>query len=310
MDESHRPSAHLLAALPPELPPDSLAHKETARAVARRSFSTCATAKPAARRPGANRMPSTSSAAPRFAPSQGNQGAQPIPKPKTTMYEMRIRIVPPDMERNYHAGRFNVSGGARVLHSPQNRQWRAGLAVAKCDEVRRATRPFTPAEPDLTRRLFSALAPRYARLMPDRSLSPPTVADAVGPAHTTVPKSAPTPAVTPIASAPQNVTRMAPVDIPAPPARAASAPSTARKSSDDAATMTIRCVSDAAIATASGRAPPMAELAADASAAWSGRAWRAVVMPSSSRAWAPSASCAMSCSATCFASAGSRARPT
>lgn len=51
-------------------------------------------------------------------------------------------------------------------------------------------------------------------------------------AHTTVPNKAPTPAVIPMASAPQNVTRIAPGKISAPPARAASAPSSARKSSE------------------------------------------------------------------------------
>jgi P-type Mg2+ transporter len=51
-------------------------------------------------------------------------------------------------------------------------------------------------------------------------------------AHTTVPNKAPTPAVIPIASAPQNVTRIAPGIMSAPPARAANAPSSARKSSE------------------------------------------------------------------------------
>jgi hypothetical protein len=51
-------------------------------------------------------------------------------------------------------------------------------------------------------------------------------------AHITVPNKAPTPAVMPIASAPQNVTRVAPGIISAPPARAANAPSNARKSSE------------------------------------------------------------------------------
>jgi hypothetical protein len=31
------------------------------------------------------------------------------------MYEMRIRIGAPDMERNYHAGRFDVSGGSTLI---------------------------------------------------------------------------------------------------------------------------------------------------------------------------------------------------
>ena len=51
-------------------------------------------------------------------------------------------------------------------------------------------------------------------------------------AHTSVPNKAPTPAVIPMASAPQNVTRIAPSIVSAPPARAANAPSNARKSSE------------------------------------------------------------------------------
>lgn len=47
--------------------------------------------------------------------------------------------------------------------------------------------------------------------------------------YTTVPKSAPTPAVIPMARAPQNVTRIAPAATPAPPTRAATPPRRARK---------------------------------------------------------------------------------
>lgn len=50
--------------------------------------------------------------------------------------------------------------------------------------------------------------------------------------QTTVPNSAPTPAVTAIASAPQNVTRIAPAVTPAPPTRAAIPPRSARKNND------------------------------------------------------------------------------
>lgn len=46
--------------------------------------------------------------------------------------------------------------------------------------------------------------------------------------QTTAPNSEPTPAVIAIASAPQKATRHAPASMPAPPARAATAPSTAR----------------------------------------------------------------------------------
>ena len=47
--------------------------------------------------------------------------------------------------------------------------------------------------------------------------------------YTTVPKRAPTPAVSPMASAPQKVTRTAPAVTGAPPVRAANPPRTARK---------------------------------------------------------------------------------
>lgn len=50
--------------------------------------------------------------------------------------------------------------------------------------------------------------------------------------YAATPKSAPTPAVTAIASAPQNVTRIAPVLTSAPPTRAATPPKTARNNSD------------------------------------------------------------------------------
>ena len=50
--------------------------------------------------------------------------------------------------------------------------------------------------------------------------------------HANVPNSAPTPAVSPIASAPQNVTRMAPVVTGAPPTRAATPPRIARNTSE------------------------------------------------------------------------------
>ena len=51
--------------------------------------------------------------------------------------------------------------------------------------------------------------------------------------YTTVPKSAPTPAVIAIASAPQNVTRVAPAATPAPPTCAANPPRSARKKSEN-----------------------------------------------------------------------------
>ena len=54
----------------------------------------------------------------------------------------------------------------------------------------------------------------------------------VSPQPATVPNSAPTPAVAAIASAPQNVTRIAPSATPAPPARAANPPRSARNKSE------------------------------------------------------------------------------
>ena len=50
--------------------------------------------------------------------------------------------------------------------------------------------------------------------------------------QTTVPNKAPTPAVSPMASAPQNVTRIAPTARPAPPTPAANVPKSARNSSE------------------------------------------------------------------------------
>src|SRR5215467_10962166 len=81
------------------------------------------------------------------------------------------------------------------------------------------------------------------------------------------PKSAPAPAVTAIAKAPQNVTRVAPVSTFAPPADAAHAPSAARKSSEAAATTGIRKVCGARITAKSGSIAPTAKLAAEDSAA-------------------------------------------
>ena len=55
----------------------------------------------------------------------------------------------------------------------------------------------------------------------------------------------------------------------------------------------------AASAAARGRNPPTEKAAPDASAAWTGRATVRSQIPSSSRAWAPSASRAINCPATC-----------
>jgi Mg2+-importing ATPase len=72
---------------------------------------------------------------------------------------------------------------------------------------------------EITKRIFyRALAARSLRL------------EKIG--HSTVPNKDPTPAVIPMASAPQNVMRIAPGSNSAPPARAANAPRNARKSSE------------------------------------------------------------------------------
>src|ERR1043166_40281 len=60
----------------------------------------------------------------------------------------------------------------------------------------------------------------------------PLETDERTPQLTVVPNSLPTPAVTAIARAPQNATRAAPTTAPAPPARAAIAPSATRHSND------------------------------------------------------------------------------
>ena len=79
--------------------------------------------------------------------------------------------------------------------------------------------------------------------------------------HTTVPKSAPTPAVSAMASAPQNVTRTAPLATPAPPTRAATPPRSARNTSDAPDTTGIRPDAGVTAVTARGRAAPTAKLA-------------------------------------------------
>ena len=98
--------------------------------------------------------------------------------------------------------------------------------------------------------------------------------------HTTVPNRAPTPAVVPMASAPQNVTRIAPCATAAPPARAAKAPKSARNRSEAPETKIIRVVSGANAPTNRGIAAPTAKLPADENAAWIGRARRLSEMPS------------------------------
>ena len=85
--------------------------------------------------------------------------------------------------------------------------------------------------------------------------------------YITVPNRVPTPAVTAMASAPQNVTRIAPTVTPAPPARAANPPRSARNANEVHETRGIRLVSGVNAVTRSGMAAPTAKLPADANAA-------------------------------------------
>src|ERR1035437_7134847 len=85
--------------------------------------------------------------------------------------------------------------------------------------------------------------------------------------HATVPNSHPTPEVIAIASAPQKVTRIAPISTLAPPARAASPPRSARKSSEVPDTRGINPASGDMAVTKRGNSAPMAKLPADAHAA-------------------------------------------
>src|ERR1039457_1319804 len=82
-----------------------------------------------------------------------------------------------------------------------------------------------------------------------------------------VPNNAPTPAVSAIARAPQNVTRIAPTNTPAPPARAANPPRSARNNSELPETMGITTATGAMAVTTRGSAAPATKLAADANAA-------------------------------------------
>ena len=88
-----------------------------------------------------------------------------------------------------------------------------------------------------------------------------------GAPHTTVPNKAPTPAVNPIASAPQKVTRIAPTATRAPPALAANAPKSARNSSEVAGTKITRLASGTKAVVKIGMAAPTEKLRADANAA-------------------------------------------
>src|ERR1700686_5907417 len=85
----------------------------------------------------------------------------------------------------------------------------------------------------------------------------------VGLIYTTVPNNHPTPAVAAIASAPQNVTRIAPTVTPAPPARAANPPRAARNTSEVPETRGIKPAAGAMAVTKRGIAAPTAKLPAD-----------------------------------------------
>src|SRR6516165_7470045 len=85
--------------------------------------------------------------------------------------------------------------------------------------------------------------------------------------HGADPKSAPAPVVTAIASAPQNVTRVAPLITLAPPSDAAHAPSAARKSREAPATTGIRRACGAKMTAKRGIIAPTAKLAAEDRAA-------------------------------------------
>ena len=70
-----------------------------------------------------------------------------------------------------------------------------------------------------------------------------------------------------MASAPQKVTRIAPVATPAPPARAANPPRSARNTSEVPATRGIKPAAGAKEVTKRGKAAPTAKLPADVNAA-------------------------------------------
>jgi len=86
-------------------------------------------------------------------------------------------------------------------------------------------------------------------------------------AHAIAPNSNPTPAVSAMASAPQNVTRIAPIVTPAPPARAANPPRSARNTSEVPETSGISAAAGVMAVTNKGMAEPTAKLPADVNAA-------------------------------------------
>ena len=126
----------------------------------------------------------------------------------------------------------------------------------------------------------------------------------------TVPKIFPIPAVRAIAKAPQNVTRTMARRTFAPPARPPIAPRSARKPKDAADTIGTSKLAGDTTTISKGTAAPVENVTADVSAACTGRAVVISEIPSSSRAWAPKASFAVSWRATFRASAFSTPRLT
>ena len=114
---------------------------------------------------------------------------------------------------------------------------------------------------------------------------------------------APTPAVTAMASAPQNVTRIAPTATPAPPARAARPPRMARNTSDVADTTGIRLESGDQGHRSKGMAAPTAKAVRRRERRLDGPRAQCLGDAELVAGMRASASWAMSCSATWLASA-------
>ena len=102
--------------------------------------------------------------------------------------------------------------------------------------------------------------------------------------HTGAPNSDPTPAVSAIASAPQNVTRNAAFMTGAPPAWAPNPPKSARNTIDVAMTTGISAARGVSSTVINGIAAPTANVPADANAACTGLAVVRSEIPNSSRA--------------------------
>jgi hypothetical protein len=101
--------------------------------------------------------------------------------------------------------------------------------------------------------------------------------------QTCAPKIAPMPAVTAIASAPQNTTRRAAFAMRASPALAPTAPRTTRNARDATDTVAVSKPAGVTSAINRGGTAPAENAAADARAAWIGRAAVISEIPSSSR---------------------------